>query len=336
MTTLQVRDLVKNFTVRSADGRTTLTAVDKVSFTLRSGETVALVGESGSGKSTIARILARLTSPSAGEIALDGQPVGTGRRALRGYRSEVQMVFQDPFSSLNPLHSVRYHLRRPLQVHGVARDRASQEKDVAELLSRVHLGPAETIAARYPHELSGGQRQRIAIARALAPRPRVLLADEPVSMLDVSIRLEILNLIDELKRADDLAVLYITHDLATARHFASTIMVMYKGEIVESGPADDVILRPAHPYTRLLASAAPDPRNRLRREAAAASVAAARVTPAGRQDAGSVSGCRFRARCALATDACAQRPPDFHAAPDHLVRCWNHAEHDSHATKERI
>jgi peptide/nickel transport system ATP-binding protein len=332
VTTLQVRDLVKNFTIGSASGRTTLTAVDKVSFTLRSGETVALVGESGSGKSTIARILARLTSPSGGEITLDGQPLGTGRRAVRRYRSEVQMVFQDPFSSLNPLHSVRYHLRRPLQVHGLARDRASQDRGVAELLSRVNLGPAETIAARYPHELSGGQRQRIAIARALAPRPRVLLADEPVSMLDVSIRLEILNLIDELKRAEDLAVLYITHDLATARHFASTIMVMYKGEIVESGPADDVILRPAHPYTRLLASAAPDPRNRLRRDAAVSSVPAIPVTPAGRQAADSHSGCRFRVRCPLATDVCARRPPDFHTAPDRLVRCWNHAQHEADDT----
>jgi len=325
MSLLEVSGLTVEFGQR---GGSRFRAVDNLSFTLRAGQALALVGESGSGKSTIARILARLTSPSAGEIALDGQPLGTGHRALRGYRSEVQMVFQDPFSSLNPLHSVRYHLRRPLQVHGVARGRASQEKGVAELLSRVHLGPAETIATRYPHELSGGQRQRIAIARALAPRPRVLLADEPVSMLDVSIRLEILNLIDELKRADDLAVLYITHDLATARHFASTIMVMYKGEIVESGPADDVILRPAHPYTRLLASAAPDPRNRLRRDGAAR-VPSVRVTPAGRQAAGSQSGCRFRARCALATDACARRPPDFHTAPDHLVRCWNHAEREA-------
>ena len=313
MTTLQVRDLVKNFTVRSAGGRTTLTAVDNVFFTLRSGETVALVGESGSGKSTIARILARLTSPSAGEIALDGQPLGTGRRALRGYRSEVQMVFQDPFSSLNPLHSVRYHLRRAAsgarsrqgsRFSGEGRRRVALPCPPWPRGDHRRQVPARTIRRAAP---------AFALARALAPRPRVLLADEPVSMLDVSIRLEILNLIDELKRADDLAVLYTAHDLATARHFASTIMVMYKGEIMES-PAGDVILRPAHPYTRLLAGAAPDPRNRLRREAAAG-VSAVRVTPAGRQAARLASGCRFRARCALATDACAQRPPDFHAAP---------------------
>src|SRR5690348_12749417 len=257
MSELSVSGLTKDFPLRHHGRRGKLRAVDDVSFTLRSGHTVALVGESGSGKSTIARMLARLTRPTAGEIRFDGVPVRTGPRAVRRYRGEVQMIFQDPFASLNPTHSVEYHLRRPLQLHGVARGKDALRAAVDALLERVNL-PLD-FAQKLPHELSGGQRQRVAIARALAPRPRVLLADEPVSMLDVSIRLEILQLIDRLKREEDLAVLYVTHDLATARHFASTVMVMYRGQIVESGPSDEVILNSSHPYTQLLASAAPDP-----------------------------------------------------------------------------
>jgi peptide/nickel transport system ATP-binding protein len=250
MTTLAAHELSKHFRIRDGRRRGVLRAVDGVSFTLRSGETTALVGESGSGKSTIARMLARLTRPTSGEILLDGER----GRSTRRYRKDVQMVFQDPFSSLNPAHRVGYHLARPLRLHGAGGPGA-----VHELLERVNLTPADVYARKFPHELSGGQRQRVAIARALAPGPRVLLADEPVSMLDVSIRLEILNLIDSLKRESDLAVLYVTHDLATARYFASQIMVMRNGEIVESGPSDEVILNPAHPYTRLLKAAAPDP-----------------------------------------------------------------------------
>ena len=216
MTTLTVKNLSKTFTVRDQRRRRTLRAVDDVSFTLTSGQTVALVGESGSGKSTIARMLARLTKPSGGEISLDGVPVRGGARAVRRYRGEVQMVFQDPFASLNPAHSVGYALRRPLALHGESTD----EDAVARVAAPGQPDPAEQVARRRPYELSGGQRQRVAIARALAPRPRILLADEPVSMLDVSIRLEILDLIDTLKQEEDLGVLYVTHDLATARYFA--------------------------------------------------------------------------------------------------------------------
>jgi peptide/nickel transport system ATP-binding protein len=259
MTTLDVTGLVKEFNVGNAVRRDVLRAVDDVSFGLRPGQTVALVGASGSGKSTVARILARLETATAGTVTLDGAPAARRGAGLRAYRRQVQMVFQDPFSSLNPRHTVGYHLARPLRIHGHTRRGPQEEKAVHALLRRVSLTPVERVAAARPHELSGGQRQRVAIARALAPRPSVLLADEPVSMLDVSIRLEILHLIDRLKREDDLAVLYITHDLATARHFASEILVMNKGSIVERGPADDVILRPAHPYTRALADAAPDP-----------------------------------------------------------------------------
>jgi len=310
VTSLEVEHLSKSFTVRDKGRRRELRAVDDVSFTLRSGETVALVGESGSGKSTIARMLARLTKPSAGRILLDGKPPGRSR----DYRGQVQMVFQDPFSSLNPAHSIGYHLRRPLLLHGRAR-RGQAAIGAEDLLRRVNLTPPEQVARRYPYELSGGQRQRVAIARALAPGPRILLADEPVSMLDVSIRLEILNLIDELKREEDLAVLYVTHDLATARYFATSIMVMYRGQIVESGPSDDVILRPAHPYTQLLAAAAPDPETprppRSPREAV--NLRSDAGTPAG--------GCLFRPRCPYAMPQCEQEVPTYTVNETHRARC---------------
>ncbi|MFD4643473.1 ABC transporter ATP-binding protein [Lentzea sp. NPDC058436] len=246
MTTLEVRDLTKTFHRHRA--------VDGVSFTLTAGRTVALVGESGSGKSTVARMIAHLVRPTSGTIALtgpDGSPV-----PRRAYRDQVQMIFQDPFASLNPFHTVEHHLARPLLLHG--RSRA----EVPHLLERVSLSP--DFARRRPHELSGGQRQRVAIARALAPGAKVIVADEPVSMLDVSIRLGVLKLLDRLQREEDLAVLYITHDLATARHFSDEVLVMHRGRVVERGPSDDVLLRPEDPYTRRLAAAAPDPDTRFR------------------------------------------------------------------------
>jgi peptide/nickel transport system ATP-binding protein len=306
MTTLELSHVGKRFTVRDRGRRQTLYAVDDVSFTLHSGQTTALVGESGSGKSTIVRMLARLTKPTSGEIRLDETVVRGGPRAVRRYRSDVQMVFQDPFGSLNPTHTVGYHLQRPLRLHGVASDGRSARDGVLELLDRVNLTPPERVIDRYPHELSGGQRQRVAIARALAPRPKVLLADEPVSMLDVSIRLEILDLIDTLKQQEDLAVLYVTHDLATARYFASSIMVLYRGQVVESGSSDEVILRPAHPYTQVLAEAAPDPaRPRLVDPGARRSLHGSSQRSADRP------GCLFRSRCPSAMNICEQPVPTF-------------------------
>ncbi len=321
--TLEVRDLTVDFRLRRGES---LRAVDGVSFALRAGETLALVGESGSGKSTVVRALAHFVRPSGGEILLRGAPAGRRGRALRAYRSQVQMVFQDPFASLNPMHTVDHHLRRPLLLqpdhpHGSALDEA-----VHQLLRSVNLTPAEDIARKRPHELSGGQRQRVAIARALATKPAVLLADEPVSMLDVSIRLEILNLIDTLKREHNLAVLYVTHDLATARHFSSEIMVMYRGEIVERGSSDDVILASAHPYTQLLGAAAPQPtasRAELDR-ARKARLAASSKRAAEPREARPSTGCRFRARCPSAMDVCAERPGDLLVRPGHLARCWLH------------
>jgi len=257
MTSIEVTNLSKHFVLREGLKRNTLKAVDRVSFDLTPGRTVALVGESGSGKSTIARMLSRLEKPTSGQIKAtldDGTQVGGSI-----YRRHVQMVFQDPFASLNPFHSIEHHIARPLVIHHRTKGREQTHERVLQMLERVNLTPAGDMAARRPHELSGGQRQRVAIARALAPGAQVLIADEPVSMLDVSIRLEVLNLMARLQREDNLAVLYITHDLATARHFSDEILVMFRGRIVERGPADDVILDPQHPYTKLLALAAPDP-----------------------------------------------------------------------------
>ncbi|MHA7985316.1 ABC transporter ATP-binding protein [Rathayibacter sp. CAU 1779] len=257
MTTARITNLTKDFFIRKGLRREPFRAVDRVSFDLIPGRTVALVGESGSGKSTIARMLSRLEKPTSGNIDVtldDGTPV---QGSL--YRRHVQMVFQDPFASLNPFHSIEHHIARPLLLHNRTRGVEATHEGVLRMLERVNLLPAESYASRRPHELSGGQRQRVAIARALAPGAQILVADEPVSMLDVSIRLGVLNLIGRLQREDNLAVLYITHDLATARHFSDDILVLYKGRVVERGPADAVILDPHHDYTRLLAAAAPDP-----------------------------------------------------------------------------
>jgi ABC-type glutathione transport system ATPase component len=254
MTTLEFANVTKKYRIRGSGG---LLALDDVSFTLASGQTIALVGQSGSGKSTIAKILTQLERASSGEVLLDGTPIPTWGRPLRRYRQTVRMVFQDPFASLNPAHTIRHHIERPLRLDRVVpADRV--EEEVFRLLDRVRLSP-EKIIDRRPHELSGGQRQRVAIARALASRPALLVADEPVSMLDVSIRLEVLNLLAELQREANLGVLYITHDLATARHFSDEIMVLHHGRVVEHGRADDVILRPQHEYTLALRNASPDP-----------------------------------------------------------------------------
>ena len=274
--TLEARNLVKDFRLRAGFARSTLHAVKDVSFTLEQGRTIALVGESGSGKSTIAKMIAKLEHPSSGRILLDGTPSATRGRALEAYRADVQMVFQDPFASLNPFHTIRHHIERPLRIHFPTLSRADVRARTLELLEKVQLSPAERFVERRPHELSGGQRQRVAIARALAPGARFIVADEPVSMLDVSIRLGVLNLLADLQRLEGLGVLYITHDLATARHFSDEILVMFRGDIVERGPSDDVILNARHEYTRSLREAAADPerlgalRDEVRRASAGA------------------------------------------------------------------
>lgn len=260
MTLLEFDRVSKIYSVRGAGH---IRALDEVSFTLESGRTLGLVGQSGSGKSTIAKILTQLELPTSGEVRLDGAPIARRGKGLRAYRQQLRMVFQDPFASLNPYHSIRYHLERPLRLDTVV-PAGEVDGEVRRLLSRVHLDP-DAVIDRRPHELSGGQRQRVAIARALASRPRLLVADEPVSMLDVSLRLGVLNLLADLQREEGLGVLYITHDLATARHFSDEIMVLNQGRVVERGPADDVILRPSDPYTRELRAASPDPEKHFAR-----------------------------------------------------------------------
>jgi ABC-type glutathione transport system ATPase component len=239
-------------------------ALRGVSLDLRPGKALALVGESGCGKTTCARIIARMDWPTAGEMFFRDRRVTEAGSAQeeRAYRRAVQMVFQDPFASLNPVFSVRHHLARPLALHGHAKTRAERAAGVARLLAGVGLEP-ELTAHKFPHELSGGQRQRVNIARALAVEPEVLVADEPTSMLDVSIRLGILELLARIKRERRLALLYITHDIATAAHVAEEVIVMFAGQMVEWGDTNRVIGDPRHPYTRLLLSAVPDPDKRF-------------------------------------------------------------------------
>jgi peptide/nickel transport system ATP-binding protein len=325
---LEARGLTKHFpvhraasagrAVHRARGGHVVHAVENVSLALDEARVTAVVGESGSGKSTLARLLCRLIKPTSGQLLADGRRVPRAARGRREYARRVQMVLQDPFSSLNPVHEVRYHLARPLQVHGMTEPGVSLDEAIRGLLERVALTPAGQFLHKYPHELSGGQRQRVAIARALAVRPRVLLADEPVSMLDVSIRLGILNLLGDLRDTERLAILYITHDIASARYLADTIVVMYAGGVVESGPAQAVTDRPSHPYTQLLLSAAPDPERDEGPALHGRGAPPSLVTPP--------PGCRFHPRCPHAMAVCATTaPPGFEVAPGQVSACWLHA-----------
>jgi peptide/nickel transport system ATP-binding protein len=304
-----------------------LHAVKDVSVGLYRGAVVALVGESGSGKSTVARLLAGQEHPSAGTIWLDDQPVQlSGRRSFRRYKSEVQMVFQDPFASLNPAHTVRYHLERPLRLHRGRQSGQAVEQQAGALLEQVRLSPADKYLAKYPHELSGGQRQRVAFARALAANPRVLLADEPVSMLDVSIRLEMLSLLDDLRTRFQLAMLYITHDIASARYFADEVLVMYAGQIVDRGPAEEVTQQPAHPYTQLLVSSAPDPDNLggALREVARRGQQGGNGSVNGSSSPPAEGACSFSNRCPFADDRCrAEAPPLLQISSSRAAACWH-------------
>jgi peptide/nickel transport system ATP-binding protein len=302
-----------------------LHAVRDVSFNLYRGAVVALVGESGSGKSTAARLLAGQERLTSGMVRLDGRPIEVSSRGdFRRYKSQVQYVFQDPFASLNPVHTVRYHVERPVKLH--QGKTADVDAEVVALMEQVRLTPAKHFLAKYPHELSGGQRQRVAFARALAARPTVLLADEPVSMLDVSIRLEMLSLLDDLRRRFSLAMLYITHDIASARYFADEVLVMYAGEIVERGPAEEITQQPAHPYTQLLVASAPDPdnlgstlRGGARRGAAPHPGAQAAHLP----EKASTVGCPFSPRCPFAEDRCRKEDPALlQISATRGAACW--------------
>lgn len=311
-------------------------AVQDASVSLFPGWVTAVVGESGSGKTTIARMLSRLYDPTAGEIRFHGEKITMSKSSnvLRKYRRHVQLVFQDPFASLNPVHSVRYHLARPLWIHGHVHTKEQELQEVLALLNKVSLTPADQFIEKYPHQLSGGQRQRIAIARALAVRPEVLLADEPVSMLDVSIRLGILNLLRRLKDEEKLALLYITHDIASARYFADETLVMYAGQMVEGGPSEAVTQQPKHPYTQLLLSAAPNP-DRVRNNNSGIAALPARgeipslINPP--------TGCRFHPRCPHAMDICKTAfPGRTQLGNDHWTNCFLYGEGEKATTSQTL
>ncbi|MBF6613299.1 MAG: ABC transporter ATP-binding protein [Chloroflexi bacterium] len=313
---LDALHLTKRFPVGNALRPKHVHALNDVSLTIRRGKVIALVGESGSGKSTAARLIARLMPPSKGEIIFKGKDVLKSEpfRASLSYRNSVQMIFQDPFGSLNPVHTIGYHIERPLVIHKIAKGRAVMDR-VHELLATVGLNPPVEMAKKFPHQISGGQRQRVAIARALAVNPQVILADEPISMLDVSIRMGILNLMERLKEEHGIGYLYITHDIASARYIGDQTRVMYAGYVVEGSESDELIQHPAHPYTRLLLSAVPDPHSGLAaRQVEARGEVPSLIDPP--------PGCPFAARCPYVMDICRKVMPGAEAVgPDHWVRC---------------
>ncbi len=332
---LEALGVTKHFTVTSGLGaKATVHAVEDITLRLTPGRVTAVVGESGSGKTTLARLLARFYEPTSGAIHLQGRPVErpTGQAEL-AYRKAVQLIFQDPFGSLNPLHRVRHNIDRAIRLHHRGLSRGERLARARELLERVALTPADDYLEKFPHELSGGQRQRVVIARALAVEPRVLLGDEPISMLDVSIRLEMLNLLDRLRREDGLALLYITHDIASARYLCDDIVVMYAGRIVETGPKEAVIADPQHPYTKLLIESSPDPhRIDLGADADGDAERDREAVFGSADDLGEPpslidppSGCRFHPRCPFAMAQCrTTRPPRIEVGPGHGADCWLH------------
>jgi oligopeptide/dipeptide ABC transporter ATP-binding protein len=323
---LEVSDLVTRYPVpRGLVGtllrrpRLQVHAVESVSFSVASGEMVALVGESGCGKTTTAQSVMRMVEQEAGAIRFDGRELTSlSNRQMRPLRREMQIIFQDPYESLDPRFRVGDTVEEPLRIHRIGSSAAERRERVLEALNRAGLTPPDLYIDRFPHELSGGQRQRVAIASALVLEPRLLVADEPVSMLDVSVRAGILSLLDQLRRSG-LGILMITHDLSTAAHFADRICVMYLGRIVEQGPAKEVVRNPQHPYTKALISVVPkrDPRDATKPQILTGETPNPVHVP---------GGCRFHPRCPVVTDACLTTDPVLErasqaASPDHHAAC---------------
>jgi peptide/nickel transport system ATP-binding protein len=314
---LRTDKLTRHFRIGGGLRRQALHAVDDITLEIGHREIVALAGESGSGKSTIARLLARIYKPTSGEIYFQGKPISRlrSRRDVLGYRSDVPMVFQDPFASINPVFRVSHGVMRSLKLHRTELNAAERQAEAERVFAAVGLTPAAEVLQRFPHELSGGQRQRVGFAQALAMRPKLILADEPVSMLDVSIRIGLLNLMTRLRDEQGVSILYITHDIASARYVADRLIVMYAGQIAEQGPVEDVLANPKHPYTQLLLSAVPDPRADL-------NVGAETDRGEPPKVINPTPGCRFRWRCPLAIDVCHSVTPELvELAPGHAAAC---------------
>ncbi|HRK91184.1 MAG TPA: ABC transporter ATP-binding protein [Anaerolineales bacterium] len=319
-TFLEVRGLKKYFeagrpTLFSRDVRH-ICAVDGVDFRLRRSEVIALVGESGCGKSTLALLLMGLEDPTEGMVSFEGRDIThLNDHQRKDLRRKIQMVFQDPYESLNPTQTIEEIVTEPLLVHGIAPNKSERDEKVKKALEDAGLKPAEVYLGRYPHELSGGQRQRVVIAAALVLEPEIILADEPVSMLDVSIRAEVINLLAELRITRQIAVIFITHDLGSVGFFADRVAVMYLGRIVEIGTMLEVLENPQHPYTKALISVIPVPNPRLRRER----IILQGETP---NPINIPSGCRFHPRCPVAIEACkASDPPMATLSKTHQAAC---------------
>jgi oligopeptide transport system ATP-binding protein len=317
-TILEVRNLKKYFPITKGfifqRQVGAVKAVDGVSFTIRRGETLGLVGESGCGKTTTGRVILRLQEPTAGEVIFEGRNVfALNKEELRRMRRDMQIIFQDPYSSLNPRMTVGDIVGEPLEIHNIARGREKLRR-VQELLEVVGLSPYHV--NRYPHEFSGGQRQRIGIARALALNPKLIICDEPVSALDVSIQAQILNLLEDLQKEFKLTYLFIAHDLSVVRHISDRVAVMYLGKIVELAPTEQLFENPQHPYTEALLSAVPIPDPEVKRE---------RIILPGDvpSPVNPPPGCRFHTRCLYAEERCRlEEPPLEEVAPGHFAACW--------------
>lgn len=312
---LELKDVSMYFPVKRFGTKMQyVNAMYDVSFAIKEGEIVSLVGESGSGKTTTAKVVSKLHEPTKGDVLFRGQDVFARSAKQKGYKKAVQMIFQNPYEVLNPTHTIESILQRPFKIHKLA-TKADLRERLAQSLAGVGLEPPEKYLGKFPHELSGGERQRINIARAISVEPKLLLADEPTSMLDVSMKMIIMNMLRRFRDEQQIALLYITHDLAGARYIADRIAVMYAGMIVEMGPADAVIQKAYHPYTQLLRSAAPQPEKGFRQ---------GKLTTKG--DIPNLmdppKGCRFHPRCPLASEECSAKVPELKGVADnHIVRC---------------